>query len=1382
MKKTLLIILNIMVFVTCFSMEFVPNEIIIKTKKTLNSSKTKTNVSSIDRKLSNFSVKEIKAFSKKKDNRISIIRFNDNVSLESIKNALKNDKNIEYIQPNYLNSFYATPTDPQYSNQRIAAEMIKLPQAWDMTTGSNQIIVGIIDSGFLFEHPDLQNNLYTNAQEIPDNGIDDDGNGYVDDVHGWDFVDAPYMADIALGDYLERDNNPEDENYHGTHVAGIIGADTNNQIGICGTAWNIKILPIRAGFRTTQGQGYLEDDDAAAGIIYSADMGCRVINLSWGDKNYSPIIEDACNYAISKGTIIVASAGNDPVPTVSYPAKLENVICVGAVNEYQDLAGFSSYGPDLDIVAPGNNILSTYSLTEEYMQMSGTSMAAPFVTGAIALLLSYENNLNLDQVRSKLHQSAKDIGNPGFDNMFGSGLLDVFKLLSLRDTPLININFPSNREFVHEEFDVIGSVSAPKFWRYSLMFSDKENPEPSDWKDILTHDNTPSYIYTEKNNEVLGHFHFVPLFKDSEYRIRIKVETTDGKSYNKIIIVTIDRQAPSLLPNGYIIQPRWVNNQLKYYVFLAFTEKVQTTVEFKISNISSGSVSSSIPDSAFILPLPENMPEGALTLKIIAKDFSGYDYETDWLNPNVNITYGEISSEGYLETAFSQGLMFTRNTFDFNNNGKQEIVGMKIDNSVNSTVKAYEYANGTIIPTFTFSEKFNPLFLGNSNSSGIELLGLRLDQLNLYEALSNYQYPDLPLWNLTDVTGAIYSDFTNDGIQDIIAVRNLPDQTVIEIYKRLQNTAIGFSKEYTLTNESSMVSRKMFIPKIVAGNLDGDNYSDLVTADVDGNILIWELINDVPTVSKTFRIPILNAYYLTIADIDGDSKSELFVGGYIKSNDFNQTYWYFEGFKSTANNTYESMGQIFFGVVTIGQSSVSSADIDGDSKSEIFLALPPNIYVVKYENNKFVPIWHGNGEKTFQIAALPKTLQTPGGFLINKSINDSLMCCFMTPDVPFTGPDYPKLFKANPIADNGVELSWKTSDADYYNIYRRDSENKTVLKIDSTTQSNYTDVLDGFNSFDYSVTAVKESLTPPESHFSPWINVQVTNLGILLSAKMININTLLLTFDQKLHYSCINRGNFYISSLQAYPSSVILINDDKSLVLHFDNNFAAFSPITLNYQNILTVNNYHIPDTSVIINYQIDMVTPNILSVSLLDKQSVIIKFSETMDQLSLNNIGNYSLESPKGLPNYSIINITTSDSSVTLHLNENISNSIYPYFIKVQRIKDLAGNVILNNESRHSLILTEIRDLTFMETYPNPLKLKDFKEVHFVHLPTSQSGEIKIYNQSGDLVYKSEINNQSEFIWDANNSSGNKVSSGLYFYIVRLGNDLKKGKLVVIH
>jgi subtilisin family serine protease len=321
--------------------DITPKQLLFKTTDSLQIQRGRTGLTTFDAYLDDLQAFSVSPIQGMPDNHWFSASLAVEPDWSNIRNNPPTFEGIEVIQPNYLSKLLVTPNDPWYSLQQL--NLVSLPQAWNYTTGSSMVVVAIIDSGMLTDHPDLIANIYTNPLEIPNNGIDDDHNGYIDDYMGWDFVDAPELADIAVGDYVGQDNNVTDENFHGTHVSGIIGAVANNGIGISGVCWNIKLLPVRAGFKTTGGGGYLQDDDAAAAIIYAADMGASVMNLSWGDTAYSAIIADACSYAYTHGVSIVASAGNEPGPNLVYPAKLACTISVGAIDPYKTLAGFSSY-------------------------------------------------------------------------------------------------------------------------------------------------------------------------------------------------------------------------------------------------------------------------------------------------------------------------------------------------------------------------------------------------------------------------------------------------------------------------------------------------------------------------------------------------------------------------------------------------------------------------------------------------------------------------------------------------------------------------------------------------------------------------------------------------------------------------------------------------------------------------------------------------------------------------------------------------------------------------------------------------------------------------------------------------------------------------------
>lgn len=319
----------------------------------------------------------------------------------------KYGNSIEYVEPNYIlkaSDIKASwvPSDTYYSSlwglkntgQYISGQYgvsgidIKAEKAWDITKGSSNIVVAVIDSGVDYTHPDLKNNMWKNTKEIPNNYIDDDKNGYVDDVNGWDF----YWSD----------NDPMDDNRHGTHVAGTIAA-SGNYTGVVGVAPNVKIMPLK--FLNSTGNGYLSD--AVMAISYANKMGAKISNNSWGGSGYSSTLYSAIqNYS----GLFVAAAGNDTNNNDlygTYPASfnLPNILSVAAIDNRGSLASFSNYGTtSVDVAAPGVSIYST-TPGGGYQYLNGTSMATPHVAGVAALVLSKNPLSTTSKVKEAITKS-----------------------------------------------------------------------------------------------------------------------------------------------------------------------------------------------------------------------------------------------------------------------------------------------------------------------------------------------------------------------------------------------------------------------------------------------------------------------------------------------------------------------------------------------------------------------------------------------------------------------------------------------------------------------------------------------------------------------------------------------------------------------------------------------------------------------------------------------------------------------------------------------------------------------------------------------------------------------------------------------------------------
>ncbi|MBW8042491.1 MAG: S8 family serine peptidase [Planctomycetes bacterium] len=362
-----------------------------------------------------------------------------NESIQDVLAAYINDPSIEYAELNYIVSICKLPDDPLFplqwpldnTGQDYPASGrynlppgtpdsdIDVPQAWDIHTGSSEVIVAVADTGVDYNHRDLQANIWINSGEIPDNGVDDDGNQYIDDIYGYDFIN--------------NDSDPIDDNGHGTHVSGTIAAGGNNGLDIAGVCWNAKIMALK--FLNSNGEGFTSD--AATAIYYAAEIGADVISNSWGGPYPSQTLQEAIDYAHSQGVIMVAAAGNGNTDSAHYPAFYENMIAVAATDSDDKRAPFSNYGNYVDIAAPGVDVLSLRAaqtsigtIYDDYTTIaSGTSMACPHVAGIIALIISNYPDAYTHVITARLFETTDDISteNPGFDGLLGTGRVNAYK-------------------------------------------------------------------------------------------------------------------------------------------------------------------------------------------------------------------------------------------------------------------------------------------------------------------------------------------------------------------------------------------------------------------------------------------------------------------------------------------------------------------------------------------------------------------------------------------------------------------------------------------------------------------------------------------------------------------------------------------------------------------------------------------------------------------------------------------------------------------------------------------------------------------------------------------------------------------------------------------
>ena len=377
------------------------DEIMVKFKSSANNSE----ISSLNSTLG------IKQIGKIKKIGVQHVGIPSDKSPEEILSAYQKADIVKFAEPNYTYRASVVPNDTRFGEQWNLS-IINANLAWDVTVGSSGVIVAVIDSGVDYNHSDLSANIWNNPDEVPGNGIDDDGNGYTDDYRGWNFVAS--------------NNNPmdDDPDGHGTHVSGIIAATTNNNLGVAGLTWRCLLMPLKA----LDYDGYGLASDIADAIIYAADNGADVINISLGDYNHSETVLEAIEYAHQRDCIIIASSGNDGLEGVSYPAAYPYVIAAGATNSSDSIASYSDYGNEIDVSAPGGGvfqgILSTTKFNT-YGYMLGTSMASPHVAGLAALIRSIYPTLTARAVERQIESTCDDKGITGWDKFYGFGRINA---------------------------------------------------------------------------------------------------------------------------------------------------------------------------------------------------------------------------------------------------------------------------------------------------------------------------------------------------------------------------------------------------------------------------------------------------------------------------------------------------------------------------------------------------------------------------------------------------------------------------------------------------------------------------------------------------------------------------------------------------------------------------------------------------------------------------------------------------------------------------------------------------------------------------------------------------------------------------------------------
>ncbi len=1351
--------------------------------------------------------------------RIMKIPLRDSMTAADAVRALSGVSAVEYAEPDYsyhIQTDEHIPNDPLYDTQWWL-QSIHAPEAWEITEGDSSIHIGFVDTGVDWLHPDLKFQFAVNPlEDINHNGLfdawsadslgvdargdtvygdidgkDHDGNGYANDVIGYNFVNQEI---VGVGDVSTRGPIPFVIYviHHGTAMAGIIAAQQDNNKGISGIAPKCKIVALRA----FNADGTGSDDDIATAIVYAADNHIQILSLSFGDIIPSLLQRDAIRYAISKGVTVFGSSGNDGSPGPNYPSDLDEVVSVGA-SPHVGFANFTTHGQELDVVAPGVEVMTT-AFGGGYDAVSGTSASSPIAAGIAALLLSKNPNLTPIELRSIIESTTQPVG----DRLHtANGQVDAYGALSYKGSAAIKMETPHTLDEFHvgDTISVTGSAMSTLFTGYSLSWSkdyrkDTFGFDPTGNYGLLFYDSIASGTFDTSNSQILsGTLGMLDThgFDTGTYTIIFAVGSSDNRSTQERRNIYMAKARPKFVT--FTVDSIWINTERGLLIQATTNVPSQLAIKYSAAGADPSIIADDKIGFEHSILLKRELAQAAVPLAI----------EAMLITPNgdttIHDTIGMIPNEavpqypqgGFIEKPYSLPPGFALDSVLSLSAGDQIVENSHITNML--TVFQFDSAKLAFKMVDSVSDPSTPQAFGNSQSDGHpELLVQATDSCGflplcgttrVYKQNATHSILGTIIYENDTLFGSTFAALDSVNKQDVVGV--VDSSWLAYQYQGGRYSLLGSAVNPSYPDLYNS-RNNMTWANVKGADLRGTGFQDLITLDDDADLIIYERDASLPSgfhaVLIDSNVGASSGTLLTVGDFNGDGKPDIaFAYHPIFEQDtldeYHPAYWTLVVLRNLGNMTFDTMSvDHFYGsnqndhfyLTSQGGSMGRITNVTGHSVDDIAVSFFPNFYLLEFDPglNRMRPIWN------YPISQSPRGAiswdfdrngKREFGFLAGDSIR-----FFEHSDEYIEQTPAPAGLAVSPRDTNRVDLEWAPVEHATEYLIIRGQPNSSFFQIDTTTLSYYTDttVANG-DTFSYSVIAVAPFYERDTSLTAYYINAIVHPMPRLVSAFAQEQNIIVRT-SQPLRNNRIFAGTMMVDDTE--QPDAIAMSSDSELVMSISN------PLTLGSHR-MRVTSFGLRDV-----YNSPFDTTDYLAfianaIAVPDRFYIVrwtfyqganglqihVVFNEQPNSNALD-VTHYSLSPYGTLTGVSLDTTNPNALYIDVEGVQLVALGV-PFVLCVSGIESVKHTPLDATDGNCAGISLVEPDLSNVMVYPKPGR-QSAGQLTFARL--TANADIQIYSIRMHPIRELTVSgSQGGANWDLRDDAGNAVPSGEYLYYV---------------